>query len=103
MMAKTMGDVPVPVDSVSRIPLEAFAGQCQRSMQPLVDSITYFSTSALEEDQVRQFLREPAQATPRSLLERIPPVHLSCSDSVFCTSNFKIHVAQMIFIAKNIR
>ncbi len=76
MMAKTMADIPVPVNTVSRIPLEAFAGQCQRSMQPLVESITYFSTAALEEDQVRQFLRDPAQATPRSLLQRIPPIRL---------------------------
>ena len=71
-----MGDSPVPINSVSRIPLEAFAGQCQRSMQPLVESITYFSTAALEDEQVRQFLRDPAMATPRSLLERIPPIRL---------------------------
>ncbi len=73
---KTMADLPISASSVTRVPLEAFAGQCQRSMQPLVDSITYFSTATLEEDQVRQFLREPAQATPRSLLEKIPPIRL---------------------------
>jgi hypothetical protein len=71
-----MADSPVPVNSVSRVPLEAFAGQCQRSMQPLVESITYFSTAALEDEQVRQFLRDPATATPRSLLEKIPPIRL---------------------------
>jgi hypothetical protein len=71
-----MGDVPTPVAGLARIPLEAFAGQCQRSMQPLVDRIDYFSAIALEEDQVRQYLREPADATPRSLLARIPPLRL---------------------------
>jgi hypothetical protein len=76
MMARIMSDVPVPANSVTRVPLEAFAGQCQRSMQPLLDSITYFSSATLEEEQVRQFLRDPAAATPRSLLERIPPVRL---------------------------
>ena len=72
----SLGDVPTSVTSVSRIPLETFAGQCQRKMQPLVDRISYFSEIALDEDQVRQSLREPAEATPRSLLERIPPIRL---------------------------
>lgn len=75
-MIQVMEDLPAPTSTVSRIPLEAFAGQCQRSLQPLVDRISYFSTLALEEDQVRQFLREPAQATPRSLLDGIPPIRL---------------------------
>lgn len=70
------GDVPVPVASVTRIPLETFAGQCQRKMQPLVERISYYSEIALDEEQIRQSLREPAEATPRSLLERIPPVRL---------------------------
>src|ERR1022692_1749139 len=69
----SMGDVPSSVTSVSRIPLETFAGQCQRKMQPLVDRISYYSEIELDEEQVRQNLREPAVATPRSLLERIPP------------------------------
>jgi hypothetical protein len=71
-----MGDVPAPVTGVTRVPLEAFAGQCQRSLQPLVDRISYFSVLQLEDDQIRQYLREPADAAPRSLLERIPPLRL---------------------------
>src|SRR5258708_3113156 len=69
-----MGDLPAPV--VTRVPLEAFAGQCQRSLQPLVERISYFSVLSLDDDQVRQYLREPAQATPQSLLSRIPPLRL---------------------------
>jgi hypothetical protein len=72
----SMGEVPISVTSVSRIPLETFAGQCQRKMQPLVDRISYFSEIALDEEQVRQNLREPAEATPRSLLQRISPIRL---------------------------
>ena len=66
MMTKVMEELPAPVSTVSRIPLEAFAGQCQRSLRPLVDRISYFSTVALEDDQIRQFLRELAEAGGRA-------------------------------------
>ncbi len=71
-----MSDVSAPIPLVSRIPLETFAGQCQRSLQPLIPRIDYYAPVPLDEDQIRQNLREPAAAAPRALLERIPPVRL---------------------------
>jgi len=57
--------------SVTRVPLEAFAGQCQRSLQPVIDRVSYYSVLPMEPDQVRQYLNEPAAALPKALLDRV--------------------------------
>ena len=62
--------------SVTKIPLEAFAGQCQRSLQAIHERVSYFSAVPLEADQVRQYLNEPIAALPKTLLEHLPPVRL---------------------------
>jgi len=75
-MSDLQSDLQTPVTEVSRIPLEAFAGQAQRGLQPLVDRIDYYSTVPLDAEQVKQSLHDPAAVMPRSLLERIPPIRL---------------------------
>lgn len=62
--------------SVTKIPLEAFAGQCQRSLQEIHERISYYSSLPLEPDQVRQYLNEPIAAIPKTLLEHLPPLRL---------------------------
>ncbi len=62
--------------SITRIAVEAFAGQCRRHLVPLTGAVSYFEAVPLDGDQQRQFLREPAEAIPSSLLERLPPLRL---------------------------
>ncbi len=70
-----MSEAP-PSTSVSRIPVETFAGQCQRHLQPLNDRVSFFSAVSLNKDQERQYLEEPVEALPRSLLDRVAPLRL---------------------------
>jgi hypothetical protein len=62
--------------SVTRIPVEAFAGQCRRHLVPLNAHVSYFEAVSLDADQQRQFLREPVESLPQSLLERLPPLRI---------------------------
>lgn len=62
--------------SVTRIPVEAFAGQCRRHLTALNAHTSYFEAVALDAEQQRQFLREPVESIPKSLLERLPPLRI---------------------------
>lgn len=62
--------------SVTRIPVEAFAGQCRRHLTALSAHASYFEAVSLDAEQERQFLREPVESVPRSLLERLPPLRI---------------------------
>jgi hypothetical protein len=62
--------------SVTRVPVEAFTGQCQRHLTPVTDQVSCFESLALDDDQRRQMLREPIEAIPRALLERLPPLRV---------------------------
>jgi hypothetical protein len=73
-----MGDTSSTA-SVTKIPLESFAGQCRRSMEPAnaTSDVRYFSALPLTADQIRQYVREPVDALPSTLLHLIPPLRLT--------------------------
>lgn len=62
--------------SVTRVPVEAFAGHCRRHLVPLNAYVSYFEAVAMDGEQKRQFLKEPVDAAPVSLLQRLPPVRV---------------------------
>jgi hypothetical protein len=70
-----MADTPEST-SITRIAVEAFAGQCRRHLTPITGAISGFEAVSLDSEQQRQFLREPAEAIPQSLLARLPPLRI---------------------------
>jgi hypothetical protein len=62
--------------SVTRVPVEAFTGQCRRHLIALSGTVSYFEAVALDGEQKRQFLQEPIDAVPKNLLERVPPIRI---------------------------
>lgn len=62
--------------SVSRIAVEEFAGQCRRSLTTLTPQVSYFEALSVESEQRRQMVTEPAEAIPKTLLDRLPPLRL---------------------------
>ena len=67
---------PPPSTSVTKIPLEAFAGQCQRHLQPVNGRVSYFAAVPLDQEQKRQYIEEPVAALPQGLLDRLPALRL---------------------------
>jgi hypothetical protein len=70
-----MADTPES-SSITRIAVEAFAGQCRRHLTPITSAISGFEAVSLDAEQQRQFLREPLEAIPQSLLDRLPPLRI---------------------------
>jgi hypothetical protein len=70
-----MADIPES-SSITRIAVEAFAGQCRRHLTAITGAISSFEAVSLDAEQQRQFLREPAEAIPQSLLARLPPLRI---------------------------
>lgn len=70
-----MGDPPQST-SITRIAVEEFAGQCRRHLVPVTPLVSCFEAVSLDADQRRQFLGEPIEAIPTTLLERLPPLRL---------------------------
>lgn len=70
-----MGDSP-QTTSITRIAVEAFAGQCRRHLVPVTRAVSAFEAVSLDAEQQRQMLREPAEAIPTALLNRLPPLRL---------------------------
>lgn len=62
--------------SVTRVPVEAFAGHCRRHLVPLSGQVSYFEAVALDGERKRQFLKEPIDAVPKTLLDRLPPLRI---------------------------
>lgn len=71
-----MNEAPSGTSSVTKVPLETFAGQCQRSLQPVGERVSFFSAVTLDADQMRQYLREPVDALPKALLDTLPSLRL---------------------------
>ena len=70
-----MGDSPQST-SITQIAVEEFAEQCRRHLVPLTSHVSCFQAVSLDAEQHRQFLREPLEAIPTSLLERLAPLRL---------------------------
>lgn len=62
--------------SITRIAVEEFTGQCRRHLVPVTQQVSCFQAVSLDDEQQRQFVREPVEALPTTLLERLPPLRL---------------------------
>lgn len=71
-----MADTPESSSSITRIAVEAFAGQCRRHLVPITRAMSGFEAVSLDSEQQRQFLREPSEAIPSALLDRLPPLRI---------------------------
>lgn len=71
-----MSEPPQSSRSITRIAVEEFTGQCRRHLTPLTAQVSYFQAISLDEEQQRQFLRDPVQAIPTAILDRVPPLRL---------------------------
>ena len=58
----------------SRLPVEDFAEQFGQEMIPLNNSYSYFAALPLDDQQLQQYVREPAGALPPTLAEILPRV-----------------------------
>ncbi len=65
-----------PGTSVTRIAIEEFAGQCRKHLVPITPRVSAFEALAFDAEQRRQFLKEPLEALPTSLLDRLPPLRV---------------------------
>ncbi len=69
-----MSDAPIEAGSVTRVALSDYAGLLTLSV--FTEKLSYFSYQSLDEEQRRQFLKEPLEAIPVALLDRLPALRV---------------------------